>query len=140
MLQLLAVISTRIGWRVPTRKPRMTTMPSGCGRRPPGWSRSTERFHCFEVARASEQSFGLQAKCNRRGRDLARCCLVVLEHLECLAERRGRDLSLTEHNPGAHKASPAVDVVRRTLQAACQAIHHRSDGSVALVRRRRLRP
>ena len=39
MLELLAVIFTRRSWRVPTRKPRMTRMPSGCGRRPPDWSR-----------------------------------------------------------------------------------------------------
>ena len=29
--------------------PRMTRMPSGCGRRPPDLSRSSDRWLCFEV-------------------------------------------------------------------------------------------
>jgi len=63
----------------------------------------------------AEQSFGLQAKLNRRGRNLARCCRVVLEDLKRLAERCCRELSLTKHNSRAHKASPALDVSRRAL-------------------------
>ena len=96
---------------------------------------------CRSPARLSgknaEQSFGLQAELDRRGRNLARCCRVVLEDLERLAERCCRDLSLTKHNSRAHQASPALDVSRRTLQAICQAIDHRSDCSVTLVRRHR---
>jgi NAD(P)-dependent dehydrogenase (short-subunit alcohol dehydrogenase family) len=40
-------------WRVLTRKPRMTRMPSGCGRRPPNWLASNARLHCFAVHRAA---------------------------------------------------------------------------------------
>jgi hypothetical protein len=63
----------------------------------------------------AEQSFGLQAELNRRGRNLARCCRVVLEDLKRLAERCCRYLSLTKHNSRAHKANPALDISRRTL-------------------------
>ena len=49
MLESLAAIFTRSSWRGPTRKPRTTKMPSGCGRRPPDWLRSNDRLRYFEV-------------------------------------------------------------------------------------------
>src|SRR5437764_6890685 len=59
--------------------------------------------HRMRSRKNAEQSFGLQAKLHRCGRNSARCGLVVLEDLKRLAERRCRDLSLTTHNPTAHK-------------------------------------
>src|SRR5688572_9827028 len=56
--------------------------------------------------RPLEESFGLQAELDRGGCDLARCCLIVLEDLERLAESCCRDFFLTKHNARAHEASP----------------------------------
>ena len=64
-----------------------------------------------KVFGSAEQSFGLQAELDRRGRNLARCCRVILEDLKRLAERCCRDLSLTKHHSRAHKESPALDVI-----------------------------
>src|SRR5258705_8044526 len=117
------------------------------------WGKLTVRFQCTVDAtrqpshplarpydstlQIAEQSFGLQAELNRHGRNLARCCRVILEDLKRPAERCCRDRSLTTHDSRSHQESPAIDVARSTLQAICQAIDHRSDCSVLLMRRRR---